>query len=133
MFVAFWYLLFIPLLQITLIFSFSPLEFRILFPQFTGVLTLAFFIHNCVITLLQNNKNQENNVSDFVRNCWFVAIDARVYIFLSILFLKLIWVLQQVQNTQISYSLIIVSESIMFAVCQCIMVMFINNSGVILA
>ncbi|XP_036259034.1 neutral amino acid transporter 9 isoform X2 [Molothrus aeneus] len=36
-------------------------EFRILFPQLTGVLTLAFFIHNCVITLLQNNRNQENN------------------------------------------------------------------------
>ncbi|KAF7250621.1 Sodium-coupled neutral amino acid transporter 9 [Varanus komodoensis] len=39
-------------------------EFRILFPQLTGVLTLAFFIHNCVITLLKNNKNQENNVRD---------------------------------------------------------------------
>ncbi|XP_032624897.1 neutral amino acid transporter 9 isoform X2 [Chelonoidis abingdonii] len=36
-------------------------EFRIQFPQLTGVLTLAFFIHNCVITLLKNNKNQENN------------------------------------------------------------------------
>nr|XP_015193640.1 PREDICTED: sodium-coupled neutral amino acid transporter 9 [Lepisosteus oculatus] len=39
-------------------------EFRLLFPQLTGVLTLAFFIHNCVITLLRNNKNQENNVRD---------------------------------------------------------------------
>ncbi|XP_068780858.1 neutral amino acid transporter 9 isoform X6 [Struthio camelus] len=39
-------------------------EFRILFPQLTGVLTLAFFIHNCVITLLRNNRNQENNVRD---------------------------------------------------------------------
>uniref|UniRef100_A0A672TPV5 Neutral amino acid transporter 9 n=1 Tax=Strigops habroptila TaxID=2489341 RepID=A0A672TPV5_STRHB len=39
-------------------------EFRIQFPQLTGVLTLAFFIHNCVITLLQNNRNQENNVRD---------------------------------------------------------------------
>ncbi|XP_062984129.1 neutral amino acid transporter 9 [Elgaria multicarinata webbii] len=39
-------------------------EFRILFPQLTGVLTLAFFIHNCVITLLKNNKDQENNVRD---------------------------------------------------------------------
>ncbi|KAM6468880.1 neutral amino acid transporter 9 isoform 4-T5 [Liasis olivaceus] len=36
-------------------------EFRISFPQLTGVLTLAFFIHNCVITLLKNNRNQENN------------------------------------------------------------------------
>lgn len=40
-----------------------PPEFRLLFPQLTGVLTLAFFIHNCVITLLKSNKHQENNVS----------------------------------------------------------------------
>uniref|UniRef100_A0A3B4VE54 Neutral amino acid transporter 9 n=1 Tax=Seriola dumerili TaxID=41447 RepID=A0A3B4VE54_SERDU len=39
-------------------------EFRLLFPQLTGVLTLAFFIHNCVITLMKSNKNQENNVRD---------------------------------------------------------------------
>uniref|UniRef100_A0A669DZK5 Neutral amino acid transporter 9 n=1 Tax=Oreochromis niloticus TaxID=8128 RepID=A0A669DZK5_ORENI len=39
-------------------------EFRLLFPQLTGVLTLAFFIHNCIITLMKNNKDQENNVRD---------------------------------------------------------------------
>ncbi|XP_023444790.2 neutral amino acid transporter 9 [Dasypus novemcinctus] len=39
-------------------------EIRFQFPQLTGVLTLAFFIHNCVITLLKNNKNQEKNVRD---------------------------------------------------------------------
>uniref|UniRef100_A0AAY4DV22 Neutral amino acid transporter 9 n=1 Tax=Denticeps clupeoides TaxID=299321 RepID=A0AAY4DV22_9TELE len=39
-------------------------EFRPLFAQFTGVLTLAFFIHNCIITLMKNNKHQENNVRD---------------------------------------------------------------------
>uniref|UniRef100_G3W292 Neutral amino acid transporter 9 n=1 Tax=Sarcophilus harrisii TaxID=9305 RepID=G3W292_SARHA len=39
-------------------------EIRLHFPQLTGVLTLAFFIHNCVITLLKNNKNQKNNVRD---------------------------------------------------------------------
>uniref|UniRef100_A0AAR2LP73 Neutral amino acid transporter 9 n=1 Tax=Pygocentrus nattereri TaxID=42514 RepID=A0AAR2LP73_PYGNA len=39
-------------------------EFRVLFPQLTGVLTLAFFIHNCIITLMKNNRNQENNVRD---------------------------------------------------------------------
>lgn len=38
-------------------------EFRLLFPQLTGVLTLAFFIHNCVITIMKSNKNQQNNVS----------------------------------------------------------------------
>uniref|UniRef100_A0A665THK5 Neutral amino acid transporter 9 n=1 Tax=Echeneis naucrates TaxID=173247 RepID=A0A665THK5_ECHNA len=39
-------------------------EFRLLFPQLTGVLTLAFFIHNCVITLMKSNRNQEKNVRD---------------------------------------------------------------------
>lgn len=39
-------------------------ELRLLFPQFTGVLTLAFFIHNCIITLMKCNKHQENNVRD---------------------------------------------------------------------
>uniref|UniRef100_A0A3P8QGF9 Neutral amino acid transporter 9 n=1 Tax=Astatotilapia calliptera TaxID=8154 RepID=A0A3P8QGF9_ASTCA len=39
-------------------------EFRLLFPQLTGVLTLAFFIHNCIITLMKNNKDQKNNVRD---------------------------------------------------------------------
>uniref|UniRef100_A0A8C0Y615 Neutral amino acid transporter 9 n=2 Tax=Cyprinus carpio TaxID=7962 RepID=A0A8C0Y615_CYPCA len=39
-------------------------EFRSLFPQLTGVLTLAFFIHNCIITLMKNNRHQENNVRD---------------------------------------------------------------------
>ncbi|XP_029908406.1 neutral amino acid transporter 9 [Myripristis murdjan] len=39
-------------------------EFRVFFPQLTGVLTLAFFIHNCIITLMKNNRNQENNVRD---------------------------------------------------------------------
>lgn len=39
-------------------------EMRFEFPQLTGVLTLAFFIHNCIITLLKNNRNQDNNVRD---------------------------------------------------------------------
>ncbi|XP_061555059.1 neutral amino acid transporter 9 isoform X2 [Phycodurus eques] len=43
---------------------FTFLELRLLFPQLTGVLTLAFFIHNCIITLMKNNKHQENNVRD---------------------------------------------------------------------
>ncbi|CAF90675.1 unnamed protein product, partial [Tetraodon nigroviridis] len=38
-------------------------EFRLLFPQLTGVLTLAFFIHNCIITLMKSNRHQENNAS----------------------------------------------------------------------
>lgn len=39
-------------------------EFRISFPHLTGVLALAFFIHNCAITLLKNNQHQENNIRD---------------------------------------------------------------------
>ncbi|XP_062410580.1 neutral amino acid transporter 9 [Sardina pilchardus] len=39
-------------------------EFRVLFPQLTGILTLAFFIHNCIITLMKSNKHQQNNVRD---------------------------------------------------------------------
>ncbi len=47
---------------ISLLFCVPP-EFRLFFPQLTGVLTLAFFIHNCIITLMKSNRNQENNVS----------------------------------------------------------------------
>ncbi|CAL1568219.1 unnamed protein product [Knipowitschia caucasica] len=39
-------------------------EFRLMFPQLTGVLTLAFFIHNCIITLMKSNRDQRNNVRD---------------------------------------------------------------------
>lgn len=39
-------------------------EFRVFFPQLTGVLTLAFFMHNCIITLMKSNRHQENNVRD---------------------------------------------------------------------
>ncbi|MFT7815718.1 sodium-coupled neutral amino acid transporter 9 [Arapaima gigas] len=30
----------------------------------SGVLTLAFFIHNCIITLMKNNRHQQNNIRD---------------------------------------------------------------------
>ncbi|XP_032822061.2 neutral amino acid transporter 9-like isoform X1 [Petromyzon marinus] len=39
-------------------------EFRQFFPAMTGILTLAFFLHNCVITLVKNNRHPENNVRD---------------------------------------------------------------------
>ncbi|XP_048359041.1 sodium-coupled neutral amino acid transporter 9 [Sphaerodactylus townsendi] len=57
-------------------------EFRILFPQLTGVLTLAFFIHNCVITLLKNNKNQENNVRDLSIAYFLVGL---TYLYVGVL------------------------------------------------
>ena len=31
--------------------------------QFSGILTLALFIHNAIITIMSNNKHQEKNVS----------------------------------------------------------------------
>ncbi|KAJ6669875.1 hypothetical protein lerEdw1_000424 [Lerista edwardsae] len=57
-------------------------EFRTLFPQLTGVLTLAFFIHNCVITMLKNNKNQENNVRDLSIAYFLVGL---TYLYVGVL------------------------------------------------
>ncbi|XP_075919886.1 neutral amino acid transporter 9-like isoform X4 [Petromyzon marinus] len=39
-------------------------EFNVNFPVMSGVLTLAYFIHNCVITLLKNNRHAHHNVRD---------------------------------------------------------------------
>lgn len=33
------------------------------FPALTGMLALSFFIHNIIITIMQNNRNQEKNVN----------------------------------------------------------------------
>ncbi|XP_003470307.1 neutral amino acid transporter 9 isoform X1 [Cavia porcellus] len=57
-------------------------EIRLQFPQLTGVLTLAFFIHNCIITLLKNNKNQENNVRDL---CIAYMLVTLTYLYIGIL------------------------------------------------
>ncbi|ETE72821.1 putative sodium-coupled neutral amino acid transporter 9, partial [Ophiophagus hannah] len=57
-------------------------EFRIFFPQLTGVLTLAFFIHNCVITLLKNNRNQEKNVRDLSIAYFLVSL---TYLYVGVL------------------------------------------------
>lgn len=66
---------------------FAPTEFfvpeiRAQFPQLTGVLTLAFFIHNCIITLLKNNKNQENNVRDL---CIAYMLVTLTYLYIGVL------------------------------------------------
>nr|XP_044994913.1 sodium-coupled neutral amino acid transporter 9 isoform X2 [Jaculus jaculus] len=57
-------------------------EIRLQFPQLTGVLTLAFFIHNCIITLLKNNKNQENNVRDL---CIAYMLVTLTYLYIGVL------------------------------------------------
>ncbi|CAN7940228.1 unnamed protein product [Ixodes pacificus] len=43
--------------------SYVPL-FRTTFPALTGVLCLSFFIHNCVISMMRNQKNPEHNARD---------------------------------------------------------------------
>ncbi|XP_006149051.1 sodium-coupled neutral amino acid transporter 9 isoform X1 [Tupaia chinensis] len=57
-------------------------EIRFQFPQLTGVLTLAFFIHNCIITLLKNNKNQANNVRDL---CIAYMLVTLTYLYIGVL------------------------------------------------
>nr|XP_054108224.1 neutral amino acid transporter 9 isoform X4 [Callithrix jacchus] len=57
-------------------------EIRLQFPQLTGVLTLAFFIHNCIITLLKNNKKQENNVRDL---CIAYMLVTLTYLYIGVL------------------------------------------------
>ncbi|XP_010625187.1 sodium-coupled neutral amino acid transporter 9 isoform X3 [Fukomys damarensis] len=57
-------------------------EIRFQFPQLAGVLTLAFFIHNCIITLLKNNKNQENNVRDL---CIAYMLVTLTYLYIGVL------------------------------------------------
>lgn len=37
-------------------------HFKSTFPALTGTLALAYFIHNCVISVMRNQKNPENNV-----------------------------------------------------------------------
>jgi len=38
-------------------------EFQWTFPALTGILSLAYFIHNAVISIVRNQRNPENNVS----------------------------------------------------------------------
>uniref|UniRef100_UPI00358FD1C5 neutral amino acid transporter 9-like n=1 Tax=Myxine glutinosa TaxID=7769 RepID=UPI00358FD1C5 len=37
-------------------------EFRKTFPTMIGILSQAFFLHNCIITVMKNNRHQKNNV-----------------------------------------------------------------------
>uniref|UniRef100_UPI00358FB59D neutral amino acid transporter 9-like isoform X1 n=1 Tax=Myxine glutinosa TaxID=7769 RepID=UPI00358FB59D len=39
-------------------------EFRKTFPTMIGILSQAFFLHNCIITVMKNNRHQKNNVRD---------------------------------------------------------------------
>ena len=41
--------------------------FKKTFPSLSGMMALGLFIHNAIITIMKNNRNQENNVSKKVR------------------------------------------------------------------
>lgn len=85
-------------------------EFRLLFPQLTGVLTLAFFIHNCVITLMKSNRHQENNVG-LAKGAWppgqrGVATQAKGRVLQAqALLLKVCWCVQ-VRDLSVAYLLV---------------------------
>ena len=37
--------------------------FKAKFPALTGILTLAYFIHNCILSIMRNQEKPKNNVS----------------------------------------------------------------------
>jgi len=53
------------------------------FPALTGTLTLSFFIHNAILTILRNQKRPENNGRDL---CIGYALAAFCYIFIGVSF-----------------------------------------------
>ena len=61
-------------------------SFKSTFPSLSGMMALGLFIHNAVITIMKNNRHQENNVSrsiNFIISFnifYFIIID---YFFLS--------------------------------------------------
>ncbi|XP_077971830.1 neutral amino acid transporter 9-like isoform X2 [Styela clava] len=61
----------------------SSTGFRFTFPALTGMLSLAFFLHNAVITILRNNKQQENNVRDLSIGYLLVMV---TYMFVGTIF-----------------------------------------------
>ncbi|XP_076309586.1 neutral amino acid transporter 9-like isoform X3 [Tachypleus tridentatus] len=61
--------------------SFVPL-YMPSFPALSGVLSLAFFIHNCILSLCRNQKNPENNVRDISIAFMLVCI---TYLFIGVL------------------------------------------------
>jgi len=53
--------------------SFAPL-YKDSFPALAGMLSMAFFIHNCLITIMKNNRYQCNNKRDLGVAFIFVAL-----------------------------------------------------------
>jgi len=44
------------------------LVFKDGFPALTGILTLAYFIHNCILSIMRSQEHPENNVSSPARH-----------------------------------------------------------------
>ncbi|VDO23185.1 unnamed protein product [Haemonchus placei] len=53
------------------------------FPALTGTLTLSYFIHNAVLTILRNQKNPENNARDLSIGYLLAAL---CYVFIGFTF-----------------------------------------------
>ncbi|KAJ7370783.1 hypothetical protein OS493_029772 [Desmophyllum pertusum] len=53
------------------------------FPALTGILTLAYFIHNCILSIMRNQEHPENNVRDLSIAYCLVAV---TYILVGLLF-----------------------------------------------
>lgn len=57
--------------------------FKASFPALTGILTLAYFIHNCILSIVRNQENPKNNARDLSIAYCLVAL---TYIFVGLLF-----------------------------------------------
>ncbi|VDP26878.1 unnamed protein product [Heligmosomoides polygyrus] len=61
--------------------------FRWRFPALTGTMTLSYFIHNAVLTILRNQKTPENNVSEHARDLSIgYLLAASCYVFIGFTF-----------------------------------------------
>lgn len=56
---------------------------KVTFPALTGTLTLSYFIHNCVLSILRNQEQPENNVRDLSIGYLLVA---STYVFIAVMF-----------------------------------------------
>jgi sodium-coupled neutral amino acid transporter 9 len=61
---------------------FTPF-FKITFPALSGMAALSFFIHNIIITIMRNNRHQENNTRDLSVAYLLVTL---TYAFIGVLF-----------------------------------------------
>lgn len=57
--------------------------FKASFPALTGILTLAYFIHNCILSIMRNQENPKNNARDLSIAYFLVAF---TYILVGVLF-----------------------------------------------